>query len=100
MRLSLESSISLIYFIFQILYDFKILFPNVKENALKNMWSFMQKAIFNQHVKLDQDDGITHDETTTAILMLLKLFAPPRIALETTIKSLVIFSKVRLIAFA
>lgn len=54
----------------------------------------MQKAIFKQGVKLTQDDGITHDDITISMLMLFKLFSPPRVAFDTAMKSLVIFSEV------
>lgn len=54
----------------------------------------MQKAIFKQGVQLNQDDGETHDETTIGILMLFKLFAPPRVPFTTATKSLVVFSEV------
>lgn len=83
-------------FYLQISYDFKVLFPEIDENALLNAWETIKKKPHELfQVKLDEKEGIFHtDVDVHNFFGFMKLFQPHKIKLITAIKSFLVYSEV------
>lgn len=87
-------------FYLQILFDFGVLFESVDQSALEEKWQNMVSKLHTVF-KIEVPSNIVplKDADLINFIGLMKLFSAVRIQLPTSVKSVLTFSKVKLLNF-
>lgn len=84
-------------FNFQILFDFKNMFPSAQENALMDKWKWIEKKPFECYkTSIAEEDAILHSNLQLHnFFTFIKLMPAHKIKFKTAVKSFMIYSEVK-----